>query len=97
MLKTVTNNEGKYIITDYVSPFRIDKIENVFELNDFIFALVELNNNDLEGIYYLINCVGYQRDQAMASYKDVTFYPDISLEDVAKCLAENKGVWKSFR
>lgn len=87
-LREILGNDEECFITDYEAAFKIGEYENVFELNEFAEDLEKLDEYDQEKIFYLLDCIGLTRKNALDTYDEVTFYPDMTLEDVAEELVE---------
>lgn len=76
--------DEEWAIHDYEAPFNISEYENLDELNE----AAELDEDyDLPRLAYLVD-QGYDLDYALEHYEDVTFYPNMNLEDVAVSLVE---------
>jgi len=83
-VKAVLGSDEEYFITDYEADFRIEEYENLHELNSFAEALSELDEYEQEKVFYLIESIGYKREEALERHEDVTFYKGMTLEDVAE-------------
>lgn len=94
-LHEVLGNDEEYFITDYESPIKIAEYEDLVELNNFVSQLEELDECDQQKTLYLIEVMGYSRQEALERYDDVIFYPDMTLEDVASELVE-EGLFGSL-
>lgn len=86
--RDVLGSDEEHFITDYEADFRIEEYDNVQELNRFAESLEALDEHDQEKVIYLIESVGYKREEALERYEDVMFYKDMTLEDVAEELVE---------
>ncbi|RLI96329.1 MAG: antirestriction protein ArdA [Candidatus Aenigmatarchaeota archaeon] len=86
--REVLGSDEEFFITDWESPFRIEEYDNVWELNRFAEQLEALDEHDQERVIYLIESVGYKREEALERYEDVIFYKDMTIEDVAEELVE---------
>jgi len=84
----VLGNDEEHFITDYEADFRIEEYDNVWELNRFAEQLEALDEHDQERLIYLIESIGYKRQEALEHIEDVTYYKDMTLEDVAEELVE---------
>lgn len=91
-LQNILGSDEEYFITDYEAPFEIEEYESPFELNEFAEKLEELDNYDQQKIFYLLEIIGYSREEAMEHYEDVTFYSGMTLEDVA-CELVDEGIF----
>ena len=47
---------------------------------------------DQKKVFYLIDSIGYDREGALENHEDVTYYPNMTLEDVAGELVD-EGVF----
>jgi len=88
-LQKVLGSDEEYFITDYEADFRIDEFENLDELNGFVESLAALDEHSQEKVIYLINCVGYRRQDALDSLEDVIYYQGMTLEEVAEEMVED--------
>ena len=88
-LKEVLGSDEEYFITDYEADFRIEEFENLSELNTFVESLSELDEHDQEKVIYIINCIGYKRQDALEKIEDVIYYKGMTLEDVAEEMVED--------
>ena len=86
--KDVLGSDEEYFITDYEAPFRIEEYDNLTELNTFVEQLNELDEYEQVKAVYLMESVGLTRQEAIQQQEDVTFYQDMTLEDVAEELVE---------
>jgi len=82
-IKAVLGNDEEYFITDYEADFSIEEYDSLIDLNSFAEELEQLNEYDQQRVIYLLENVGINREEALAQYEDVSFYPDKSLEEVA--------------
>lgn len=87
-LKRVLGCDEEYFITDFEAPFSIDEYDNLQELNEFVEELEKLDEYEQEKVFHLINTIGYSRDDALEKHEDVTFYPNMTLEEVTVELVE---------
>jgi Antirestriction protein (ArdA) len=69
-LKEVLGSDEEYFITDYQANFRIEEFENLSELNNFVQRLSELDEHDQEKVIYLINSIGYKKQDAIERLED---------------------------
>lgn len=88
-LREVLGHDEEYFITDYESPMKIAEYENLFELNNFVFQIEELDEYDQQKVFYLLDVIGCTREEALEKYEDVIFYPDMTIEDVASELVDD--------
>ena len=88
-LKEVLGSDEEYFITDYEADFRIEEFENLSELNTFVESLSEFDEHNQEKVIYLINCIGYKRQDALEKIEDVIYYQDMTLEEVAEEMVED--------
>jgi antirestriction protein len=88
-LKEVLGSDEEYFITDYSADFRIEEFENLSELNVFVKSLSELDEHDQEKVIYLINCIGYKKQDAIERLDDVIYYQGMTLEEVAEEMVED--------
>ena len=88
-LKEVLGSDEEYFITDYEADFRIEEFENLSELNAFVESLSEFDEHNQEKVNYLINCIGYKRQDALEKIEDVIYYQDMTLEEVAEEMVED--------
>jgi hypothetical protein len=88
-LKAILGSDEEYFITDFEAPFGIEKYESPFKLNEFVWQLEELDEQDQEKMFYLLDTIGYDREEALEHYEDVIFYSGMTLEDVAEELIED--------
>lgn len=88
-VKDVLGTDEESFVTDYEAPFRIEEYENPFELNKFAEQLEELEEYEQEKVYYLLDNIGHDREEALENHEDVIFYPEMTLEDVAYELIED--------
>ncbi len=88
-LEDILGNDQEAFITDYEAPYRIEEYDNPFELNKFAEQLDELDDYDQQKVFYLMDITGYDRDEALEHHEDVTYYPQMTLEDVAYELIED--------
>lgn len=91
-VKGVLGSDEEYFITDYEAPFRIREYENLNELNSFVEEIEKLPEHDQERVIYLSETIGLDWDDSLEKFEDVTFYPDMTVEDVARELVE-EGVF----
>lgn len=83
-VEEMLDGDEEWAIHDYEAPFSISEHEDLGELNE----ATELDEDyDLPRLAYLID-EGYNLDYALEHYEDVTFYPNMNLEDVAVSLVE---------
>ena len=88
-LKEVLGSDEEYFITDYEADFRIEEFEKLSELNTFVESLSEFDEHNQEKVIYLINCIGYKRQDAREKIEDVIYYQDMTLEEVAEEMVED--------
>jgi antirestriction protein len=88
-LKAILGSDEEYFITDFEAPFGIEEYESPFKLNEFVWQLEELDEQDQEKMFYLLDTIGYDREEALEHYEDVVFYSGMTLEDVAEELIED--------
>ncbi len=87
-VKEVLGTDEEYFITDYEAEFKIGEYENLSELNSFAEELGKLSEYDQERVMYLINTICLDKKEALRQCDDVTYYPDMTVEDVARELVE---------
>lgn len=87
-LKSVLGEDEEYFITDYDAPFIIHEYENMNDLNDFAEKLDGLDEHDQHRVVHLLDTHGFDWEQALESYEEVTFYTGMDLADVAEELVE---------
>ncbi len=87
-VKEVLGTDEEYFITDYEAGFKIGEYENLSELNRFAEELGKLSEYDQERVMYLINTICLDKEEALRQCDDVTYYPDMTVEDVARELVE---------
>ncbi|WP_277057567.1 antirestriction protein ArdA [Trichlorobacter lovleyi] len=84
-VEEMLDDDEEWAIHDYEAPFSISEYEDLDQLNE----VAELEEEyDLPRLAYLVD-QGYDLDQALEKYEDVTFYRGMSLEDVAVSLVED--------
>ena len=88
-IKEVLGNDEEAFITDYESAFKIEEYESPYKLNEFVEQLDELDDCDQQKVFYLIDHIGCDREEALEKHEDVTFYAGQTLEDVAEELIED--------
>lgn len=88
-IKEILGRDEEIFITDSCCPFKIEEYDNPFELNNFVWQLEELADYEQEKIFYLIEEIGDDWNAALEHYEDVTFYSNMTLEDVAYELVED--------
>lgn len=87
-VEEMLDGDEEWAIHDYEAPFSISEYENLNRLNE----AAELDDDyDLPRLAYLVD-EGCDLENALQNYQDVTFYPDMNLEDVAVSLVE-EGVF----
>lgn len=91
-VKEVLGSDEEFFITDYEAGFKIGEYENLEGLNRFAEELGKLSEYDQERVMFLINTICLDKEEALRQYEDVTYYPDMSVEDVAQELVE-EGVF----
>jgi antirestriction protein len=91
-IKEVLGNEEEIFLSDFESPFDIEEYENPFTLNEFVEQLDKLDEYEQEKVFYLMDTIGYDREETLEHYEDVTYYQDMTLDDVAYELVE-EGVF----
>ena len=91
-IREVLGNDEEYFCSDFDAPFRIEEYENLLELSEFVEQLEELDEYDQEKVFYLLDIISYDREEAMERYEDVVYYQSMKLEDVASELIE-EGVF----
>jgi len=87
-IKKVLGADEEYFITDYEAPFKIEEYESPYKLNEFVDQLDELEDYEQEKVFYLIDHIGYDREEALEKHEDVAFYENMTLEDVAAELVD---------
>jgi len=82
------DNHEEYFITDYewddLDIKDVDEYENIYDLNDELRLLVNLDKDKLKAVKFLLDegiTVGI--DDAISRAEDVTIYHNYSMEDVA--------------
>lgn len=88
IVKDVLGTDEEYFCSDYEADFKIEEYENVYELNNFVERLDELDEYDRDRTFYLMDIIGYDRDEALEHYEEVVYYKGMTLEDVAYELVE---------
>jgi hypothetical protein len=91
-LGAILGNDEEYFIADYEAPFQISAYCNLFELNEFVEQLKELDESQKEQAVFLINYRSFNWKEALEKSDEVTFYQGMSLEDVAAELVD-EGVY----
>lgn len=75
--------DEEWAIHDYEAPFEIEEYDNLDDLNELAERLESLDEDyDLPRVLFLVNTIGMEWSEALDSYEDVTFYPDMTLEDL---------------
>ena len=82
------NNHEEYFITDYewddVDIKEIDEYDNIYELNDELILLTELDKDQLKAVKFLLDeCISYDIGDAISRAEDFTVYHNYTIEDVA--------------
>ena len=87
-IKAVLGTDEEYFITDYEAPFQIEEYDNLSELNRFTDQFAELCEYDQQRVVYLIEAMNLSKEDALEHYEDVTYYQNMTLEEVADELVE---------
>ncbi len=91
-VQEVLGSDEEWFLSDSESPFKIEEYDNLFELNDFVWRLEELDEYDQQRVFYLLEEIGDDWNVALEHYEDVVFYAGMTLADVAYELIE-EGVF----
>lgn len=84
------NDEHEEIfITDYeftteTKLFDVEEYSNIEDLNEKCEELEDFDEDDLKRIAYLIDYVGYEFDDALQRYDEVSIYEDSTMEDIVE-------------
>ena len=89
LLRIFGEGDHEYMIQDSESEFPIKECENLEKLNEFAQEFENLSEHDQAKVIYMIDDLGYSRDDAMANYDDVTFYEGQDLEQVAESMVDD--------
>ncbi len=78
----------EYFITDYEFEneklFEVSEYSNLIELNEKCEQCEELEEDDQKKLSYLIDHAGYDFDDALEKYEEVTIYENTTLEEVVE-------------
>ena len=78
----------EYFITDYEFEneklFEVSEYSNLIELNEKCQQCEELEEDDQKKLSYLIDHAGYDFDDALEKYEEVTIYENTTLEEVVE-------------
>lgn len=88
-LQDILGNDEEAFISDYEAEFKIEEYDNPFEINDFVRQLDELEEYEQEKVFYLLDTIGLNREEALENHEDVIFYSGMTLQDVAYELIED--------
>ena len=72
--------------------FKIEEYESPYKLNEFVEQLEELDDYSQEKVFYLLDNIGYDREEALEKHVDVLFYEGMTLEEVAENFVD-EGVY----
>lgn len=81
-------NHEEYFITDYewddIDIKEIDEYENIYDLNDELKLLGDLNKEKLKAVKFLLDeCITYDIGDAISRAEDVILHHNYTIEDVA--------------
>lgn len=91
---TGEENHEEYFITDYewddVDIKEIDEYENIYELNDELKLLADLDKDKLKAVKFLLDeGITLDIEDAISRAEDVTIHHNYSMEDIAYDLIES--------
>lgn len=78
----------EYFITDYefegTKLFKVEEYSNLDELNEKCEQIADLSDEDQRKVAYLMDYVGFDFDDALERYEDVTIYESTTLKEIAE-------------
>jgi len=84
--RVLGDHDEEYAIHDYEAPFAISEYDGIDAINEIAEALTD--TTDAARFSYLLD-QGYDKNYALDNFDDVTFYSDMTLEDVAAELVDD--------
>ena len=89
LIRIFGEGDHEYMIQDSEADFPIRECEDLEKLNEFADQFEALSEHDQAKVCYLIDDLGYDRDEAMDKHDDVIFYEGQDLEEVAESLIDD--------
>lgn len=85
--KNIGDDNPEWFFSDFewddCELLEIDENDDIREINEILSAIDDLNDYDLKKLYAIIDATGMCTRYALAELEDVTFWPNMTVLDVA--------------